>query len=53
MGALTALAVGLIIGLLGFALGVNEAARYVDWKKLRLIGAIFSVKSAGACDPEF
>jgi hypothetical protein len=36
----------LIIGLLGFALGINETARYVDWKKLRLIGAIFSVGGA-------
>jgi hypothetical protein len=46
VGALTALAVGLIIGLLGFAVGANEAARYVDWKKLRLISAIFSIGGA-------
>ena len=46
VGALTALAVGLIIGLLGFALGANEMARYVDWKKVRLIGAIFSIGGA-------
>jgi hypothetical protein len=46
VGALTALAVGLIIGLLGFALGAHEAARYVDWEKLRLITAIFSVGGA-------
>ncbi|HEY9014997.1 MAG TPA: hypothetical protein VIM84_08035, partial [Gemmatimonadales bacterium] len=46
VGALTALAVGLIIGLIGFALGANEAARYVDWKKVRLIGAIFAVGGA-------
>lgn len=46
MGALTALAVGLIIGLLGFALGAHESARYVDWKKLTLITAIFSVGGA-------
>src|SRR4051812_50209064 len=46
VGALTALAVGLIIGLLGFALGANEVGRYVDWKKIRLIGAIFSVGGA-------
>jgi hypothetical protein len=43
VGALTALAVGLIIGLLGYALGANEVANTVDWKKLRLITAIFSV----------
>jgi hypothetical protein len=36
----------LIIGLLGFALGANEAARYVDWKKLRLVSAIFSISGA-------
>src|SRR4051812_10711901 len=46
VGALTALAVGLIIGLLGFALGANEMAEYVDWKKIRLIGAIFSIGGA-------
>ena len=43
VGALSALAVGLIIGLIGFAVGANESARYVDWKKVRLIGAVFAV----------
>ena len=46
VGALTALAVGLIIGLLGFALGAHEAARYVDWKKVRLVSLIFSIGGA-------
>ena len=46
VGALAALATGLIIGLLGFALGVHEVAGYVDWKKLRLVEAIFSVGGA-------
>jgi hypothetical protein len=46
IGALTALAIGLIIGLVGLALGANEAAQYVDWKKLHLIGLIFSVGGA-------
>lgn len=46
VGALTALAVGLIIGLLGFALGAHEVSRYVDWKKLRLVSVIFSVGGA-------
>jgi hypothetical protein len=46
VGTLTALAVGLIIGLLGFALGANEVSRYVDWKRIRLIGAIFSIGGA-------
>lgn len=46
VGALTALAVGLIIGLVGFALGVQETARYVDWKKLHLLSVAFSVGGA-------
>jgi hypothetical protein len=46
VGALTALAVGLIVGLLGFALGAHEAARYVDWKKVRLVSVIFSIGGA-------
>jgi hypothetical protein len=46
VGALTALALGLLIGLVGFALGANEAAQYVDWKKLHLIGLVFSVIGA-------
>jgi hypothetical protein len=46
VGALTALAIGLLIGLVGVALGANEAAEYVDWKKLHLIGLIFSVGGA-------
>lgn len=46
VGTLTALAVGLIIGLLGFAFGANEVARYVDWKKIRLVTAIFSIGGA-------
>jgi hypothetical protein len=46
IGALTALAIALLIGLVGLALGANEAAQYVDWKKLHLIGLIFSVGGA-------
>lgn len=46
VGTLTALAVGLIIGLVGLALGANEVSGYVDWKKVRLIGAIFSIGGA-------
>ncbi|MEA2712584.1 MAG: hypothetical protein QOK27_545 [Gemmatimonadales bacterium] len=46
VGALTALAVGLIVGLLGYALGANEVARYVDWKKVRVISAVFSIGGA-------
>jgi hypothetical protein len=46
VGTLTALAVGLIIGLLGFAVGAHEGSRYVDWKKVRLVSVIFSVGGA-------
>ena len=46
VGALTALAIGLLIGLVGLALGANEAAQYLDWKKLHLIGLVFSVGGA-------
>jgi hypothetical protein len=46
VGTLTALAVGLMIGLVGFAVGANEAARYVDWKKVRLVSIIFSIGGA-------
>jgi hypothetical protein len=46
VGALTALAVGLIIGLVGFALGAHEVSRYVDWKKVHLITLVFDVFGA-------
>lgn len=46
VGALTALAVGLLIGLVGFALGAQEVSSYVDWKKLHLISLVFSVVGA-------
>jgi hypothetical protein len=46
VGTLTALAVGLIIGLLGFAVGAHEVSRYVNWKELRLLSLIFSIGGA-------
>ena len=46
VGTLTALAVGLLIGLVGFAVGAQEVSRYVDWKKLHLLSLIFSVGGA-------
>ena len=46
VGTLTALAVGLIIGLLGFAFGAHQVARYVDWKKVRLATLVFSIGGA-------
>jgi hypothetical protein len=46
VGTLTALAVGLIIGLVGFAVGAHEVSRYVTWKDLRLLTVVFSVGGA-------
>jgi hypothetical protein len=46
VGTLAALAVGLLIGLIGFAFGAHETSRYVDWKKVRFIGLVFSVAGA-------
>lgn len=46
VGALSALAVGLIIGLVGFALGAHEVSRYVDWKKVHIITLVFDVAGA-------
>ncbi|CAN5894123.1 hypothetical protein BH24GEM1_BH24GEM1_25610 [soil metagenome] len=46
VGALTALTVGLLIGLVGFAIGANEAAGSVDWKTLRLLTLVFSIGGA-------
>src|SRR4029450_3162692 len=41
-----AVAVGMVIGLIGTATGAHEVARYVDWKKVRFTGLIFSVGGA-------
>ena len=46
IGMLAAVAVGLVIGLIGTAVGAHEVARYVDWKKVRFIGLVFSVGGA-------
>lgn len=46
VGTLSALAVGLIIGLVGFALGAHEVSRYVDCKKVHLITLVFDVAGA-------
>jgi hypothetical protein len=46
IGALAALAVGLIIGLTGFAVGAHELSRFVDWKKVRLTGLVFNIAGA-------
>src|SRR5262245_10032929 len=46
IGTLAALAVALLIGLIGIAVGAHEVSRYVDWKKIRLIGIVFDVAGA-------
>ncbi len=46
IGILAALAVGLLIGLIGVAVGADEVSRFVDWKKIRLIGLVFDVAGA-------
>ena len=48
VGALSALAVGLIIGLIGYAIGAHQLAgpRVTTWKNVRLITTIFNVGGA-------
>jgi hypothetical protein len=46
VGALAAVALGLIIGLLGFAVGAHEVAKAVSFKNIRLTSLIFSVGGA-------
>jgi hypothetical protein len=47
VGALAALALGLIIGLVGFAIGAHEmSTRIVKWNTVRLISVIFSIGGA-------
>jgi len=47
VGALAALTLGLIIGLVGFAIGVHEmSTRIVSWKAVRLVSVIFSIAGA-------
>jgi hypothetical protein len=48
VGALAAIAVGLIIGLIGFAVGAHELAapRFTTWNKVRFITAIFNIGGA-------
>src|SRR3989440_4776971 len=45
VGALAAIAVGLIIGLIGFAVGAHEltAPRFTTWKNVRIITTIFNI----------
>src|ERR687892_1965832 len=48
VGALSALAVGLVIGLIGYALGAHQltAPRAFDWQSARLISVVFSIAGA-------
>jgi hypothetical protein len=46
VGALAAIALGLLIGLIGFAVGAHEMSRTLDWGKMRLVTVIFSVAGA-------
>jgi hypothetical protein len=46
VGALTAVAVALLIGLIGFALGAHEAAQVADWRKVRFLSLIFNIAGA-------
>jgi hypothetical protein len=48
VGALAALAVGLIIGLVGYAIGAHQLAgpRIATWEDVRLISTIFNVGGA-------
>jgi len=46
VGALAALAVGLVIGLIGFAVGAHEVSKAADWKSVRLVTLIFNVAGA-------
>jgi hypothetical protein len=46
VGALATLTIGLLIGLIGFALGAHEASKALTWKNVKLITVIFSVGGA-------
>lgn len=48
VGALTALAVALIIGLIGYAVGAHQLAgpRIASWKTVRFISLVFSIGGA-------
>jgi hypothetical protein len=46
VGTLAALALALLIGLIGFAVGAHEVTRAIDWKKVRFTTVVFSVGGA-------
>jgi membrane protein required for beta-lactamase induction len=46
VGTLAALAIGLVIGLIGFSVGAHELSHVVDWKHVRLLTLVFNVAGA-------
>lgn len=47
VGALAAVAVGVLIGLIGYAIGAHQIAKpAADWRNVRLVSAIFSIGGA-------
>lgn len=46
VGALAALSLGLIIGLIGFAVGAHEASRFVKWSNVKFLTLVFDVCGA-------
>jgi hypothetical protein len=46
VGGLAALAVGLIIGLIGFAVGAHESSRLVKWSNVKFITLAFNIAGA-------
>src|SRR5206468_932676 len=46
VGALSALAVGLVIGVIGFSVGAHEVSKAATWKNVRLITLIFNIGGA-------
>src|SRR5215470_19587691 len=48
VGALTAIAVGLMIGLIGFAVGAHQltAPRFTTWKNVGILTSIFNICGA-------
>ena len=48
VGALSALAVGLVIGLIGYAIGAHQftAPRWTTWRNVRILTSIFNIGGA-------
>src|SRR5262249_50440124 len=48
VGALSAIAIGLIIGLIGFAIGAHQltAPRFTTWKNVGILASIFNIGGA-------